>query len=176
VRFEPAVVEQVLDRAIAAEHHHVGDDPAMAPPPHRFAAHHRGAAIVRVGQHLVERVDEGRLSRPTGVAAKRFVAPRDVRRVGRRLAEAAEAWLPSVRDAGLRQPRLELGPGDMRMTAAPGRGAYVDDALDCRAAQQSDEFVLAQGPVPEGHEGRVDGRGHGRRVTRCVRFSPSGVG
>ncbi len=60
-----------------------------------------------------------------------------------------------------RQPARQLGPAHVRVAAAAGRGADIDESGHPGASQQSGDPFGARGPVPEGDE-RPGAQGGGR--------------
>jgi hypothetical protein len=68
----------------------------VAAPPECLAAHHGRRCPGGLFQQLVHGGREVRLPGVGGIPAKGVVAPDDVRRVGRWLAETAQSLLPAV--------------------------------------------------------------------------------
>jgi hypothetical protein len=100
------LADDVHDRHAAREQV-VGDDPAMAAPPHRLGAHDRDGRALRDREQLVEAGVELRRQRIVGVVAERGDVPgvvRERRRFLRLAAPAAERRDRGVSDRRDRIP------------------------------------------------------------------------
>ena len=102
-----------------------------------------------VGEELVDRVPELRGLHVVGVATEGGNAERAVGRIGPRAPTSPEAGLPPVRDIGVGQPPFHRFAAELRMAAAGGEGAHVDDDPDARAGYQRREVVRRQRSVPD---------------------------
>ena len=81
------------------------------------------------------------------------MAQGDIGRVGGGLAQATEARLPAIGAPRRRYPLLHRLAPEVRVASAARGGAHVDERLDTGAAQDVEERVLVQRPVPERDEG-----------------------
>ena len=75
-----------------------------------------------------------------GVAAERFIAQPDVRRIADRLTEPPELLQMHVGDPLLRERLSKRGLAELRMPARARRRADIDQRLDSRIAQHRNEF------------------------------------
>src|SRR6185312_15155888 len=137
---------------------HVGDDRAVAAPPHRFGAHHGRALARGEGQHGGQPLRELRAGEVVGVAAERGIAPGGVRRIRLYPASPAQFWKPLVADAVRRQARGKRIARELRPAPRAGEAAHVGDRLDAVGREQGEELLQRAGGVADRPDrGRVGG-------------------
>jgi hypothetical protein len=166
-----AVVHEVADRDPAGQLSEVGDEPPVAAPPGALTAHHRDALGSGPGEDLVDGGEEARPPHVARISPECFFPPRHISRTGLRPPEAAQPFLPPVGDAVTGKPPLQLSPGKMRVAAAAGCRADVDQGRHLCGAQQFGDALGAGRPVPEREQRRrpMPGRCwrvHGRETAR----------
>ena len=180
VRRRPAVVHEVPDRYVVQQHRDVRDQPAVAAPPDRLAAHHHGAVA---GGERPGPARPGTAPARVQAAYPRNIGSRQTTsgESGARLAEAAEVLLPAVVDAGRWQPLLQRGAGDVRVPPAAGRGPHVDQQPHARARAAARSAPPATRCRARRSAGvtrrwrRRSPRGAGRRA-RCAARTPRSCG
>jgi hypothetical protein len=147
------LADDVHDRH-AARDQVVGDDPAMAAPPHRFGAHDRDGGALRDREQFVEAGIEFGRQRVVGEVAERGALPGIVRERRRRLRLAAPTAERRDRGVGDRRDRGTENVGiELRVRAGPPDRADIDERRDPVRAQQLCELVDGSRRVTD----RVDG-------------------
>jgi len=138
----------------AAREQVIGDDPAVAAPPHRLGAHDRDRLTLRDREKLVEAGVELRRQRVVGVVAERRDLPGIVGECGRFLGLAAPA--AERRDRGV-SDRRDRGAEDvaveLRVRARSPDRADIDERGDVVGTEHLGELVDRSCRVTD----RVDG-------------------
>ena len=102
----------------------------MAAPPNRLRAHYRGTT--RAGE-----IEQPHNPFPKvfslhviSIAAKRFVVPDQIVRIGADAAPAAKFGKMQIFDARVSERRCQIFAIEVRIAARPGKAAHVDKKLD----------------------------------------------
>jgi hypothetical protein len=130
----------------------IGDDPAVAAPPHRLGAHDRGRLAAREREQLGEAVAKLGGERVVRVVLERRDSPRVVRERGRLLglaAAAAERGERGVRDVALRERLADRGLVELRIRARAADRADVDEPGYPVRVEQLGELGDAAGGVSD---------------------------
>src|SRR3954462_9926211 len=128
----------------------IGDELAVASPPDRFGAHHRGGSVAGPLHQVVERVFERRRLHVIGVAAESLDPPRGVHRITPRLAKAAKLCHMAIRDSGVGKRRCEDLTAEMRVPARTRHRAYIGKLHDLVRSQKLQKFGERSDRVTDG--------------------------
>src|SRR5580658_1986880 len=149
-----AAIEDVLDRDAGGEQI-VGDEAAMAAPPHGFGAHEGDPLLAGEAQEVIERAAERLGLGVVGVVAEALLAPERVRRflaVRPLPAPPAQRRDMAIADARRGQRRGERFRVELRMAPRHRKAPHIDDAFDPCLAQQGEELIEAARRMPDGED------------------------
>jgi hypothetical protein len=146
--------QQVINWDLMLEGYDVGDQPAVTSPPQRLAAHdHR---MVGLDEREQVRHSGGEFvgSRVRRVRPKRGVSPPGIKNhgTGRKVAAAAQPFVPSVLDPRLGQPLLQGLAPNIGIAPTARIAAYVENDIDSRVLEKPAERGLTQVPVSYGQQ------------------------
>jgi len=148
------------------DHKRIGDKRAVAPPRHGFRAHDDHVGISGEVDELTQRCPELHGLHVVGEAAKRQVAPADIRGLPGRMAQAPEPGQVPVRDACGRQRLAQDVDAVLRVVTGPRDSTDVGEQGDVVLLQEVDERAERTDGVPDRPQCRawsVDDRGSGLR-------------
>jgi hypothetical protein len=135
----------------------VGDQRPMATPQHGFRAHQHHALVFRESNTPIQTVRELRRLHVIGIATEAGVAPRGVRRVRSRMAQATQSRQVPIVNPRAMQSRRQSAATELRIVTRSRNRAHVDHALDPMRLEQSDERGERTCGVPDRED---DERGH----------------
>jgi ABC-2 type transport system ATP-binding protein len=153
VWLETTPIHDVLDVASPGDQS-VGQHSAVASPPERFGAHHRGGRVQRrldEPRHHVAELDRLHV---VGVAAKPGRSECDVARAECGLSPTAELLAPHILDPVALQGVRERVLPEVRMLSRGGRGSNVDQAVHVLARQKGEESLDAPGAMTDREDRR----------------------
>src|SRR5437763_6672777 len=146
----PHARSKQMDDAVPARRQQLGDEAAMAPPPHRLGAHEAWGRLRERGPQCLL---------PGGLAHPRRIAPEGRRSDAReallaRLATPATAKLDlmAVGDPGVRQRLRESVLSKLGIPPRLREPPDVHERLDVRLAQASDELLARSRTVANREE------------------------
>jgi hypothetical protein len=134
----------------------VGDQPAVTSPPQRLAAHDHRMVGLDKREQVRDSGSEFVGSCVRRVRPKRGVSPPGIKNHGtsRKMAAAAQPFVPSVLNPRLGQPLLQSVAPNIGITPAARIAAYVENDIDSRVLEKSAERGLIQVPVSDGQQGQ----------------------
>lgn len=119
----------------------IRDERAMTLPPQRFRAHDGGPLVAGEVEQSIDSRAKFRGHHEICVAAKGFVAPGVVGRIGQGLAASAEFGKMNVFDAGRRQGFGKIFLAKMWEPARAGKTADIGEQLNLLGSQQLEKLL-----------------------------------
>ena len=112
----------------------------MAAPPNRLRAHNRGPTRAREIEQPHNSLPKVFALHVISIAAKRFVAPSQIVRIGAGAAPAAKFGKMQIFDARVSERGCQIFAIEVRIASRPGKAAHVDEYLDFERFERVNEI------------------------------------
>lgn len=136
-----SVLSHDVGDAPASDGERISDQRTVTAPGQRFGAHDHSFLIVSTLLKLGQAGEKGRRRHIVGVPTKGGVAPADVRRIFRRMAQATKSFQVEIVYASILECIGKLINAKLGMRERPGNCAHVYQELDRVHPQQLYKFL-----------------------------------